>query len=185
MYNLPLAPHSPVYRPESTSRQLGEGSWAAVWGARALEVKRNNLCNNNAGCAGSQVHDGAQRMKSLKAEHICCYLDLKRKMKMEVAYLCPTLCNPMDYSPLGPSVHGISQVRILQCVAIHFSRGSTWPRDQTQDSCIVGRFFTVWATREALHLFRNLKDMYCDSPAGVCDKFLLVYFLGVEKLEDM
>ena len=45
-------------------------------------------------------------------------------------------------------VHRILQARILECVAIPFSRGSSWPMDQTQVSCMVGRFFTIWATRE-------------------------------------
>ena len=45
--------------------------------------------------------------------------------------LCLTLCNPMDCSPSGPSVHGILQARILELVAISFSRGSSQPRDQT------------------------------------------------------
>ena len=44
---------------------------------------------------------------------------------------CPTLCNPMDCRPPGSSVHGISQARILEWVAISFSRGSSWPRDRT------------------------------------------------------
>ena len=55
----------------------------------------------------------------------------------------------MDYSPQGSSVHGISQARILEWVAISFSRGSSWPRNWTYISCIAGRFFTIWATREA------------------------------------
>ena len=50
--------------------------------------------------------------------------------------LCLTVCNLMDYSPPGYSVHGISQARILEWVAISFSRGSSWPRDQTHFSCI-------------------------------------------------
>ena len=54
----------------------------------------------------------------------------------------------MDCSPPGSSVHGILQARILEWVAIPFSRGSSWPRDQTQVCCIAGGFFTVWATRE-------------------------------------
>ena len=45
--------------------------------------------------------------------------------------LCPTLCNPMDCSLPGSSVHGVLQARILECVAISFSRGSSSPRDQT------------------------------------------------------
>ena len=57
---------------------------------------------------------------------------------------------PMDCSPPGSSVHGIFQARILEWVAISFSRGSSQPRDQTRVSRIVGRRFTIWATREAL-----------------------------------
>ena len=45
--------------------------------------------------------------------------------------LCPTLCDPTDYSPPGSFVHEVSQARILECVAISFSRGSSWPRDGT------------------------------------------------------
>ena len=67
-----------------------------------------------------------------------------------VSKLCPTLCNPTDCSPPGSSVHGILQARILEWVAILFSRGSSWPWDWTGLSCIAGGFFTVWATREAL-----------------------------------
>ena len=71
------------------------------------------------------------------------------KVKVFITELCPTLCDPMDYSPPGSSVHGIPQARILEWIAISFSRGSSWPRDQTWVSCIAGRFFTIWATREA------------------------------------
>ena len=53
----------------------------------------------------------------------------------------------MDYSPLGSSHHGILQPRILEQVAMPFSRGSSWPRDRTQVSCTAGRFFPVWDTR--------------------------------------
>ena len=70
--------------------------------------------------------------------------------KTKTNFMCPTLCDPMDYSPPGSSVHGILQVRILEWVAIFFSRGSSWPRDQTQVSHIADRCFNLWATREAL-----------------------------------
>ena len=63
--------------------------------------------------------------------------------------LCPVICNPMDCSPPGSSVHGILQARILEWVAISFSKGSSQPRDRTQVSCTAGRFFTICATREA------------------------------------
>ena len=56
---------------------------------------------------------------------------------------CLTFCNPMDCSPLGSSVHGILQARILEWVAIPFSRGPSWPRDGTWVSCIAGGFFTA------------------------------------------
>ena len=67
----------------------------------------------------------------------------------EVAQSCLTLCNPMDYSLPGSSVHGIFQARVLEWVAIAFSRGSSQPRDRTWVSRIVGRCFTLWATRKA------------------------------------
>ena len=67
---------------------------------------------------------------------------------MLVTQSCPTCCNPLDCSSPGSSVHGILQERILEWVAIPFSRGSSQPRDRTWVSCIVGRFSTVWATRE-------------------------------------
>ena len=70
------------------------------------------------------------------------------KMKVLVAQLCPTLCNPMDRSPPGSFVHGILQAGILECIDIPFSRGSFQSRDWTWVSCIAGEFFTVWATRE-------------------------------------
>ena len=71
------------------------------------------------------------------------------EVKVLVAQSYPTLCDPMDCSLTGFSVHGILQAIILQWVAILFSRGSSWPRDRTQVSCIAGRFFTAWAIREA------------------------------------
>ena len=69
---------------------------------------------------------------------------------------CLTLCDPMDYSLPGSSVHGIFQARVLEWIAISFSRGSSRPRDRTRVSRIVDRCFTVWATREVLY-----KNMLC------------------------
>ena len=67
----------------------------------------------------------------------------------EVAQSCLTLCDPVDCSPPGSSIHGILQARILEWVTISFSRGSSRPRDQTQVSRIGGRRFNLWASREA------------------------------------
>ena len=69
---------------------------------------------------------------------------MKVKEKVKVAQSCLILCHPMDYT-----VHGILQARILEWVAVPFSRGSSQARDWTQVSCIAGRFFTSWATRKA------------------------------------
>ena len=77
-----------------------------------------------------------------------------KSVKMLVVQSCPTVCNPMEHRPLGSSVHGILQARILEWVAILFSRGYSLLRDRTCVSCIAGRFFTTRATREAAnHIF--------------------------------
>ena len=70
-------------------------------------------------------------------------INLSRKW---LSQLCLTLCDHMDCGPPGSSVHGILQARVLEWIAIPFSRWSFQPRDLTQVSCIAGRFFTVWAT---------------------------------------
>ena len=68
----------------------------------------------------------------------------KSSREVTVAQLRLALCDPMDYT-----VHGILQAKILEWLAIPFSKESSKPRDQTQVSRIAGRFFTSWATREA------------------------------------
>ena len=65
-----------------------------------------------------------------------------------VAQSCPILWDPMDCSLPGTSVHRIFQARVLEWVAIPFSRGSSWPRDRIPVFCTAGRFLTIWATRE-------------------------------------
>ena len=77
-----------------------------------------------------------------------CIFAVKWKVKVKVAQPCLTLCDPTDYT-----VHGILQARILEWVAVPFSRGSFQPRDRTQVSHLAGRFFTSWTTREVLFSF--------------------------------
>ena len=74
-----------------------------------------------------------------------------------VAVSCLTLCDPMNCSLPGSSVHGVLQARILEWVAIPFSRASSKPRNWIQVSCIAGGFFTIWATREALKIHVSYK----------------------------
>ena len=70
-----------------------------------------------------------------------------------VAQSRPSLCNPMYYTLPGSFVHGILQVRLLEQVAIPFSRGSSQPRDPTWVSWTASRFFTIWATREDMSTY--------------------------------
>ena len=71
------------------------------------------------------------------------------KLEALVTQSCLILCDSIDCNPPGSSVHEILQSRMLEWVAISFSRGSFWPRNRTRLSCIAGRFFINWTTREA------------------------------------
>ena len=70
-------------------------------------------------------------------------LSYQKESESEVPQSYPTLCDPMDGSLPGSTIHGIFQARILEWAAISFSRGSSQPRDQTRVSCIADRRFTV------------------------------------------
>ena len=78
----------------------------------------------------------------------------------------PTLCDSMGYSPPDSSIHGISQTRILERVAISFSRASSQPRDSTWVPHIAGGFFTAWATRQKKCLLENTQ-LFFPSPCSV------------------
>ena len=80
------------------------------------------------------------------------------KSESEVAQSCPTLCEPIDYSLPGSSVHGISQAIVLEWIAISFSRGSSQPRARTVVSCFVDGSVTVWATKERRSYLSNLAE---------------------------
>ena len=89
------------------------------------------------------------------------------KVKVLVTQSCPTLCDPMDCSPAGSSVHEILQAKILKCIAIPFSRGSSWSMNQTWVCCIIGGLFTVWAIGEA--------DVKCSKSGTLAMLFLLCF----------
>ena len=80
---------------------------------------------------------------------------IERKWKKVKLLSRVWLCEPMDCSLPGSSVHGIFQARVLEWVAISFSRGSSQPRDRTWVSHTAGRHLTVWATREAYYINRR------------------------------
>ena len=95
---------------------------------------------------GDQTQVSCIAAESLPLSHQgspCNLFRKKRKKESEVAQLCLTVCNPMDRSLPGSSVHGIFQAIVLQWVAICFSRGSSQPRDRTQVCRIIDRRFTV------------------------------------------
>ena len=72
---------------------------------------------------------GVQHSDSIIYIYVCVCVCVYVYMKVLVTQLCPTLCDPMDCSPPGSSVRGFLQARILEWVAIPFSRGSSGPRD--------------------------------------------------------
>ena len=74
---------------------------------------------------------------------------------------------PWDSPSMGFSLHGILQARVLEWVAIAFSRGSSWPRDWTQVSRIPGRGFNLWATREAPKV-----DYWLENPQSSVTSFI-------------
>ena len=115
---------------------------------RAILVGEHQIWSGSVSLPNSICQDLAQD---------CFNNTMKVKVKLLVAQLYPTLCNPMDCSLPGSSVHGILQARILAAaaaakllqlcptwVAIPFSRGSSQLRDWSWVSCIAGEFFTIW-----------------------------------------
>ena len=100
--------------------------------------------------------------------HYACYWCLVTKS-------CLTLCDPMDHSLPGSSVHGISQARTLEWVVISFSRGSSQPRDQTHVSCISRYILYHWATWEAFYLL--IIYYYSNDNANTITIFLHLFII--------
>ena len=90
----------------------------------------------------------------------CCFVYhfLMTCLVSEVTQSCPTLCDHIDCSLSGSSVHGIFQAIVLEWIAISFSRGSSQPRALTWVSRIVDRHFTIWAMREVMTCYTYLLD---------------------------
>ena len=93
------------------------------------------------------------------------------------AQSCPTLCDPMDSSLPGSSVHGIFQAIVLEWIAISFSKGSSQPSNRTQVSRIVNRCFTIWATREVLQWYyyntkHNIPTLLCLKMGAIISTFI-------------
>ena len=89
-----------------------------------------------------EIHPLFFTLKSLNSIVFMFLRSLIKERGSEVVQSCPTLCDPMDCSLPGFSIHGIFQARILEWFAISFSRGSSWPRNRTRVSWAAGRLFT-------------------------------------------
>ena len=90
-------------------------------------------------------------------QSVCDVLHPGVKNLCSVAQSCPTLCNPMDCSLPGSTAHGIFQARILKWVAISYSKGSSWPKDQTHIFCVfcIGRWVLYHCTTWEAPKFKN------------------------------
>ena len=122
-------------------KQNDSGFWLGQLG-RAHSFKRNGKDKK------SVTVKEEKKDKSEMTENVY----MSNRKESAVAQSCPALCNPVDCSPPGFSVHGILQARVLEWVAISFSRGSSQSRDRTWVSRIRDRRFNLWATREAPYM---------------------------------
>ena len=91
-------------------------------------------------------------------------------------------CNLVDCSPPGSSVHGILQVRVLEWVAISFSRGSSGPRDRTQVTDIAGRGFNLWATRTDPWHTGDWHKNTINALVGKCQHFIIKSMMNLLKI---
>ena len=134
---------------QSLSPQPCSSIWRSLWQLKHTEASCTDpsetmgcnashellwLCFAMGHRGGDTELEGRQWIQRLKLE--------KGRYENEVTQSCPTLCDPIDCSLPGSLAHGIFQARVLECVAISFSKGSSWPRDQTQVSHVAGRHFT-------------------------------------------
>ena len=111
--------------------------WFTISFSRVSSWSRDRTCVSCNFCIGRQILYHWAIWETCESEN-------------EIVQSCLTLCDPMDCSLPGFSIHGILQARILEWVTISFSRGSSRPRDRTRVSRIGGRLSNLWATREAL-----------------------------------
>ena len=96
--------------------------------------------------------------------YICHFCSHILKVIVKITQLCLTLWDPMDYT-----VHGILQAKILEWVAVPFSRGSSQPRDQAQVSCTAGGFFTSWTTGRPLTLILQVIWLFLKKNQSIDD----------------
>ena len=109
-------------------------------GSRYVHAFFSSFCTQSCNRPSQALHTGSLNTHS--SSNTASILQRLVVVALLVTQSCPTICDPMGCSPPGSSVHGILQARILEWVAIPFSRGSL-PKDQTWVSHIAGGFFTT------------------------------------------
>ena len=126
--------------------------WAAIPSSRRSSQPKDWTLTSYVSCIGRPVLYCQHHLGSPCVCVCVCILFQFMYICMLVAQSSLTLSDAMDGSQPGSSVHGILQTSILEWVAMPFCRWSYWPRGWIQVSCIAGRFFTTWATRET-HIY--------------------------------
>ena len=122
---------------------LGGGKLQHFWAEETSSQRRGN---NESGESNGNQSDVYRATNLAKVETT----DFVRVYVCYITQSCLTLCDPMDCSPPGSSLHGIFQAEALEWVAISFSRGSSQPGDQTWVFHITSRFSSIWGIRKAL-----------------------------------
>ena len=152
--------YQPCFCPKTTDRKSHE---AQRWFLPSVSKGRAQRASNaRGGCWEKWVQNVLVCGNTVESREGKPRARIQVLKKMLVLQSCPTLWDLMDCSPPGSSVHRILQARILEWVAISFSRGSSLPRDRTRVSRILGRRFNLWATREA-HCGKFWKKWECQT----------------------
>ena len=129
--------------------------WVAISSSRGSSQSRDRTC---VSCIGRQIpyHWG-----TWEDQYTHTHTHTHTHTYAKSLQLCPTLCNPMNYSLPVSSVHGILQARILEWAVISFSRGSSQPRNWTCVSCIGRQIPYHWATWEAIRAMNRTDKRAC------------------------
>ena len=114
-------------------------------------------------------------LSSLQGILAFCPPSKERKVKKVKSLSVSVLCDPMDCSLPGSSVHGIFQARVLEWVTIAFCRGSSWPRDRTWVSHTAGRLFTIRTTRKACLPSKDNSNVFINLMLFFKKKQFLIY----------
>ena len=144
---------------------------------RHWESKQGGVRTPGCGCSFPQIH-------SLSRVCVCVCVCARARM---CVYVCVCVSSsvvsnsetPWTVAHQAPLSMEFSRIRILEWGAISFSRGSSQPRYWTQVSCIAGRFFTVWATREAQSQPCTTATLPLETPISI---FVLIFFLLPQRL---